>query len=249
MFRVAICTDDLVSIESLQIFLKKISNNISFVFDIQYFKSGEKLIQYCNCIGMENVHILILDMDIEDGVNWLDTAKSVRSCPNSQDVQIIFISHNISNILESFEIRPFQCFLKPITYDLFKEKMITLCNYIFSSFNRFLIIKSDENQVVLRIKEIRAIVKAKEILSQKRLIVFTEQEEYILKGSLTEYSQKLGRSFVHIHRSVIVNLEYVQMFNTNNVIMINQQSYPIGRTKLKLLKEAFSSYSFENRGG
>ncbi|MNW45230.1 hypothetical protein D3C74_224890 [compost metagenome] len=199
----------------LQHYLQQISYNTSFTFGIQYFCSGKKLIQCYNDIGIEKLHILILDMDIGDGSDGLVTAKTIRSFSSSQDVQIIFLSHYMKNILESYEAFPFQWFLKPINYDLFNEKMLSLCNYIFSSMNRLLIIKSDNYQVVLRIRDVIAIVKTKESLSQKRLIVITEQEEYILK------------------------------FNTQYVIMINQQIYPIGRSKIKLLKETYLSYSFE----
>ncbi|MNC58963.1 LytTr DNA-binding domain protein [compost metagenome] len=68
------------------------------------------------------------------------------------------------------------------------------------------------------------------------------QESIMTRGVLAEYIQNLGAPFLQIHRSVIINLNYIRRMTNSTVVMINNIELPIGRTKIKIVKEKLARY-------
>ncbi|QWU16639.1 two component transcriptional regulator, LytTR family [Paenibacillus sophorae] len=240
MLRVAVCDDETQMHKELQQFFSKLTANTLYKFDVHYFSSGEELLLYYQDQGRNAFHILVLDVEM-NGINGIDTAKKVRSLPD-RDVQIIFLTSYPEYMMNSFDVQTFQYLLKPLSYLLFETKMVKLCNYIFSSVNKFLTIRTEKEQIVLRISDIVSIVKVKHSLIQNKLKVTTVQQQYIISGTLLEYLNRLDNSFLLIHRSVIINLQHVRKFTAISVAMSNLEELPIGRTQAKAIKNAYARY-------
>lgn len=243
MFHVTVCSNDHYYIDIINKYLGQISRETGYIFNIQNFHTPQKFIQNFNSIQNSKLHLLIIDMDTDkDEYSGIGLAKIIRSLPSCKDMQILLFSNYIMNSLVSYEVQPFHFFLKPICFDNFNDKILALCGYILSSINRYLIVKSEDEQIVLRTKEIMAIEKEKESSIQKRLKVVTKEEDFIVRGTLKEFLLRLGEPFIHIHRSIIVNIEYVHKFKNQNVIMKNNKTYPIGRSKKNLIRDSLFLY-------
>lgn len=139
--------------------------------------------------------------------------------------------------MNSFDVQPFHYLIKPVDYEYFEAKIIKLCNYIISSVNRFLMIKTEDGHIVIKNSDVIAIVKIKHSLAKNRLKIITSMQHYIISGTISEYISKLNRPFMLIHRSVIVNLEHVHKFTATSVIMHNQEQFPITVLRQKRLKK------------
>ncbi|GIP21122.1 LytTR family DNA-binding domain-containing protein [Paenibacillus sp. J22TS3] len=240
MFRVGICIDETNSRKQLEQFLIKLSKTTSYSFEIKLFSSGESLIQYYRDHGSYAFHILILGIVLE-GMSGIETARYIRLIPD-RDVQIIFFTSHPEYMLESFEVQPFQFLLKPISYDIFKNNMVSICNYIISSVSRFLTVKTEEGQTVIKTSDIIGLIKIKQTLTQNKIKVITADQQYIISGTLHEYLKKLSYPFLLIHRSVIINLEHVHRFNASYVVMSNNDQMPITRAYVKQLKSIYALY-------
>jgi DNA-binding LytR/AlgR family response regulator len=233
----------------MQRFFSQLSANTSYTFEVSYFFSGETLLQHYKDHGPYTFHVLILDIEL-GGMSGMETAKKIRSLPD-RDVQIIFLTSYPEYVMDSFDVQPFQYLVKPVSYDLFQTKIMTLCNYIHSSVNHFFTIKTEQEEIVVRTSDVIAIVKVKHTLAQNKLNVITTQQPYMIKGTLLEYSDKLKFPFLLIHRSVIVNLEYVHRFTATTVIMSNNDEFPLGRSQAKHVKDTYARYlvkQFNERG-
>ena len=67
-------------------------------------------------------------------------------------------------------------------------------------------------------------------------------------GSLSELEEKLSAygNFLRIHRSYIVNLDYVQSISSRTVTMACLKEIPIPRNKYNEIKEAFLTEILDN---
>lgn len=239
----AICDDDKSMHKELQQYFAHFVSNTLYKLHISYFSSGEDLLHHYENQGPHSFQFLILDVEMK-GINGIETAMQVRSLPD-REVQIIFLTGYPDYMMDSFDVQTFQYLIKPLSYPIFETKMAKLCDYILASANRYLLIKTDREQIKLRTSEIIAIVKIKHSLVQNKLQVITSQHQYTTTGTLKRYLEELGTPFLPIYRSVIVNMEYIRKFTLNSVIMSNQQEFPIGRTKLKSVKNTYAYFMAE----
>ncbi|RRJ64094.1 DNA-binding response regulator [Paenibacillus oralis] len=240
MFRVAVCDDEEVEHGWLERLFKELSNSTPYTFRLDHFFNGEDLIEHYLKHEPFPFHILILGIEM-DGISGIETAQIIRSLPD-HDVQIIFLAHCPEYTMTSFDVQPFQYLLKPVPCEVMTKKLIHLCQYISTSVHRFIVIKFEQEQIVLRVNDILAIVKVKHNLSKNKLNVITAQRQYIITGTMMEYITKLDPPFLPIHRSVIVNLVHVRKFTAASVIMSNGDEFPIGRSQAKKFKDTYARH-------
>ena len=66
------------------------------------------------------------------------------------------------------------------------------------------------------------------------------------RGSLTEYENVfLARNeFIKIHRSYIINMDYIQSIEAGEIITYSGKSFPVSRLLVKDIKERYMNYIF-----
>lgn len=240
MFHIAVCDNDVMIHQQLQQYFSELSNSSTFKFNISYFSSGEELIEYYGHGGAYSFHILLLDIEMNE-INGIETAQRIRALPD-RELQIIFMSSYPEYMIESFDVQTFHYMIKPLAYPQFENILKKVFHYIESSTQSFVVIKIDQEQIVLRTSDIISIVKIKHVLSQNRIKVITTKEQYICSGTLADYLNRLGHPFMQIYRSIIINLEHVFRFSTDTVIMTNHEQFPIGRSQSKNIKDAYARH-------
>ncbi|SDD51735.1 two component transcriptional regulator, LytTR family [Paenibacillus sp. CF095] len=235
-----VCDDDKEIHEGLSQFFSEFERNNDCKFHLTYFSSGEELLEHYLCKNFEKFHFLFLDIEMA-GINGLETAKQIRSLTNN-DVTIIFLSSYPDYVMESFDVLTFQYLLKPLTYDVFESKMMRLCAHLSSTAKQVMFLKDQRGQNIVPISEIIAISKLKHSLVQNKLQVITTDQEFLITGTISSYSVKLGIPFLLVYRSVIVNMDYIRGFTANSVVTSNQLDFPISRTQIKQIKDTYAKY-------
>ncbi|RAU96856.1 LytTR family DNA-binding domain-containing protein [Paenibacillus sp. YN15] len=241
MFQVAICDDETEIHAVMQKFFERFSVAFGCKFDVHFFICGEDLLQYYRKCSVFPFHILILDIEME-GLTGIELANTIRLLPD-REVQIAYLTSHPNYIMSSLEAQPFQYWIKPIAYDFFAEKMSRLCQHILSSTHRFLYIQTKTGHLLLRHSSIIAIKKVKHTIVQNQLDILTDSGSHAITETLQGVLRKLGGyPFVLIHRSIIVNLYYIQKFTSTSVTMTNGHSFPIGRSHATELQAAYAKF-------
>lgn len=239
-YRVAICDDDQQQRELVQHMLMTLSMKTSIDFEIDYFESGELLVSYYEN-NQQPFHILILDIEM-GGINGIQTAQKIRDLKHL-DEQIVFLTSYPDYMIESFDVVTFQYLLKPIAVSTFEEKILKVCQYFQSLDKRILIIKSDYEEVVLKYDDIISIEAVKSLTMKNKLHVVTLQQTHTTKGIISNYATALKQyHFLQIHRSIIINLLHVKKFAGGMVLMSNGVELPIGRSKVKEVKDVYTKF-------
>lgn len=240
MYRVAICDDEDKQREIVRGLLTALSIKVNIDFEIEEFSSGEQLVTHYERNKLP-FHILILDVEM-GGINGIQTARQIRRL-KYLDEQIMFLTSYPEYMVESFDVMTFQYLIKPITPQVLEEKMIKLCQYFQALDKKFMIIKSAFEEVVLKHDDIIAIEAAKSLTIKSKLNFITLNQIYESKGILADYALALkDNNFLQIHRSVIINLLHVRKFSSGVVLMSGGIELPIGRSKLKEVKDCYTKF-------
>lgn len=240
MYRVGICSDKRKNQSNVVNSLLKASIETDLDFQIKLFSSGESFLDYYRSEG-ENIHFAIVDTGIED-VRSVDLVKNIRNVYDS-DLRTIIMAESVDNVISNLEIQPFRYVLNPINYGIFRQKVVEVCKDIDRAEDEYVLINSDGEDLLLKQSDIILIESAKELSSSGKLEVETREGRYIAKGRLSNYAEKLrSHSFLQIHRSYLVNLDYVNKIKSKSVVLKDERELPIGRTKAKDVKAAYSRF-------
>ncbi|MFD0586954.1 LytR/AlgR family response regulator transcription factor [Paenibacillus sp. GCM10027627] len=240
MYRVAVCDDEEKQRELVKSMLIALSVKANIDFEIQLFSSGEQLLSHYEQ-GEPSFHILILDIEMS-GINGIQTARKIRGL-KKLDEGIIFLTSYPEYMVESFDVMTFQYLIKPVAPSVMEEKIIKLCQYFKSLDKKFMIIKSGYDEVVLKHDDLICIEAAKSLTMKSKLIFTATNGTYESKGIISEYASALrDHSFLQIHRSIIINLLHVRKFSSGEVHMASGLELPIGRSKIKEVKDVYTKY-------
>ncbi|MGG4439543.1 LytR/AlgR family response regulator transcription factor [Brevibacillus fortis] len=240
MYRVAICDDEEKHREFVKSILMTLSIKANIEFVIESFGSGEQLVSYYECHETP-FHILILDIEM-GGMNGIQTARKIRGL-NNLDEQIIFLTSYPKYMVESFDVMTFQYLIKPIAPSILEEKIIKLHQYFQALNKKYMVIKSGYEEVVLKYDELISIEAAKSLTIKSKLHFTTTNQTYESKGIISHYAMALKDcNFLQIHRSIIINLLHVRKFASGVVLMSNGLELPIGRSKIKEVKDVYTKF-------
>ncbi|MGP0583409.1 LytR/AlgR family response regulator transcription factor [Paenibacillus timonensis] len=240
MFRVAVCDDDEQQRDQLRQILLALSFKANIEFEIELFPSGEQLVSHYEQ-EKAAFHILILDVEMS-GINGIVVARRIRELQHL-DEQIIFLTSYPEYMVESFDVFIFQYLIKPVAPSVLEEKVIRLCRYFQAQEKKFLIVQSGYEDVVLKHDEIIAIESAKSLTVKNKLKFITVSQVVESKGLISKYAESLkDNQFLQIHRSIIINMNHVNRFAGSVVQMSNGLELPIGRSKVKEVKDFYTKY-------
>lgn len=220
---IAICEDEKIIRETVSCYCQKygIENNIEL--NIIEFTNGEEVLEY-------NLYIDLLFLDIGlPGISGIEVKNHIVKTDNIN--YIAFVSGYKDRVWEAFSKKTLGFINKPIMYEKICE-MISNCN---KAIEYDISIDISMGNCIIPVKVSSIIhINAQNVYSK----VITNKEAYLVRESLTEWEIRLKNySFFRIHKSNLVNMEYIRDIEKGYVILDNGTKLKIGRTKIQSLKK------------
>ena len=183
-------------------------------------------------VAIENnkIDILFLDIDMPglSGVELRKKANQVPAC--------IFITSHPEFAVESFELETLDFIVKPLKLDRFEQTVRRITDF-FDIKNKATLFESSIGGDVIYIKEGHEQTKVKlheilylEALKDYTLIITPQKRHCVLSSIGTLLKENHFQSFIRIHRSFAVQKQFIQKINTQEIILNNNISIPIGRS-------------------
>jgi DNA-binding LytR/AlgR family response regulator len=228
MLRIAVCDDEKAICAQLEYILKKISDSLLEEIQIEVFFSGEELCEFL----IKNAYFDIIFLDIElKLMNGIEVGKKLREEMLNEITQIIYISGKESYAMELFEVRPLNFLVKPLSHERIKE--------VFKTALR--LIKRNEQFFTYQMGHISYKVAMKDILyfesNDRKINIITTKGVDTFYGSLDETLKQVEESqFLNIHKSYLVNYNYIARFEYTQVTMANGKVLPISQARRKTIR-------------
>ncbi len=207
--------------------------NTTVAFD--YFTDGEAFLKTLN----NHIHYDILFLDIEmPHMDGITLCKQIREI--SPDALVIFISNKEELVFQSFEVSPFRFIRKSELSSLIPS----LTDAIIVELNR-------RSPVSLKITDAggdiisfdpRTILYAE--AQRKECLIVTKQGKQLIRYKFMDLENLLSQHhFVKIHRSYLVNMDYISRITKTSVILTDKTELPISRGSSEKIKQTFITYS------
>lgn len=196
----------------------------------------------------ENLNVLFATTEVFEAIDFLKKEKvdliftdiQMPELTGIQFMKILNDSHKFivttaysDYALESFNFRVIDYILKPITkerFDLAVKKYIDLFNSQTINQSTYIFVKADGRQVKINFSDLLYIEGLKDYLR-----IHTKTEKIMVLETMKSFEAKLPKNFKRIHRSFIINLDYLTSIDGNSVYL-DQKILPIGETYRKEIK-------------
>lgn len=217
--KIAICDDDKIICEYIKKTIEAYAYKKGFNIDIQVFNSGYNLL-----FGMNNsFDVLFLDIELKD-MTGIEIGKKLR-LEISHPMEIIFISAHPEYALDLFKIRPMDFLIKPFN-EIDVEKIIDECYSKCHASNEYMTYKSGTDIGRVRYDDILYLSSD----LRKILIHKTDSNIIDIYAKLDDISKKLPEQiFWRIHKSYIVNIRKVELFQYETMKLINGEILTISK--------------------
>ena len=239
MIKVALCDDDIFILNEMQGFLDRYCRernreimHTTFCSPLELLREIERGVRF---------DVLFLDI-LMPGQNGIETAAEIR-CYDS-NIKIVFLTSSAEFAVQSYTVEAYFYQLKPLRWEDFFQGMDSVlekCTH------------EQENSLILRCKGLLTRINLGklefcEVIHRTLLFHLTSGKVLESTGSLDELSRKLSPydCFLRIHRSYIINLNYVQNISYRAVTMTCLTEIPIPRGKYNEIKDLFLAHAFRN---
>lgn len=178
--------------------------------------------------------IYFIDITLKNNVNGIDLARQIKLF--DKNCYIIFISAKNDLIHDTLSTRAFY-FIRKSSY---KIDLMTFFNLIDDEFK-------EDSFISLCYKSKKSHISLNDIVyieSQgHRLFIKTKDQEYYDNHTLKEIMNLLQKhKYVQIHKSYIINIDYLVSFKNNTITMIDNKKITVGRVFQPQFKQFYQEY-------
>lgn len=230
-YRMAICDDDAAQRKHLAGIVTEWAEQGGHLIEIKTYSGAQAfLFDYAE---EKDLDILLLDIEM-DGMDGVTLAKELRQ--DNETVQIVFITGYPDYIAEGYDVAALHYLLKPVK----KEKLAEVLDravQISKKTPPSLLVSTDRETVRILLDDIYYVEAQGHYMS-----VYTAKEEYRLRMTVSEITEKLGEGFFRCSRSYVVGLRHVSRVTKSEVILDNRVSLPLGRGQYHEINQKLISY-------
>lgn len=223
--RVAICDDCNNCLELTERVLDEMKD---YIWEYESFLNGKELLDYLSKNEIRfDLYILDIDMPELDGI---ELAKEIRK----QDISalIIYQTSHLDYMEKALDTVMFHYLVKPVEDEKLKELLKKANHYLERTGKRFSFLYQ-KNICSIPCRDIFYFEKDK-----RKVYIHASSGLYETYSSMKDILDRLQEElFLEVSCSHIVNMEYVKLIKKDEVILYDGTVFPIGRTKLKKIRE------------
>lgn len=233
--KIALCDDnsgDLLQIASLlEAYRHSRKAELSYVS----FQGATELLA---SMERRDYDLLLLDV-LMPGVDGMQAARELRE--HNSRTEIVFLTSSPEFAVESYSVRAHYYLLKPAT----EEKLFPILDRLMTDFKNpedALRIKTQSSVFSLPYGKIECI----EVSAKKLYFYLTDGGTREVAGRLADFEQALLKrpGFIKVHRSYLVNLQWVQELRQGELVTVGGRRVPVSRTGYPQVRTAYTQFLF-----
>ena len=230
IIRIAICDDDIDIANRLKKIVDESKVYGSCEHFVEVYNSAEEILEAVE--DNECIDIIFMDIKLGDS-NGIDVAREIKEiCP---DVMLVYVTAFQDYVYDVFDTVPIGFVVKP-----FDEEEINVC------LKRAIKMLKKHEAIFVRMGKKILKVPIKDIMymcsSGREIHIYDRNDEkYVQYGKLDDYERRLAPyiEFIRIHKSNLVNFDYVTRYEGKKVILMNDMELSISRDKRNCVRERY----------
>lgn len=226
---IAICDDSELDALAARNVIRNTLNNLNKEADIEYYLNAED-IQNKLLKRKEPLDLLILDIDMPD-ISGLDLAESLRA--NNLKLLIIFLSNHEEFVFKAIEFQPFRYIRKIKLETEMPIAIQSAVNIIKINSDKQIILNTDDGEMKIMVSDIMYF----ETDGRKIAVWLNNERKLLVNKTIIDLQEAIAKeNFISIHRSCVVNTDYVKNMHDTILTMKNGQQLAVSRRKYKDIK-------------
>ena len=236
MLWIAVCDDEVMECDRIAKKIRGILEEMKVPCTIRQFYSGRELLQSSETFDMIFLDIIMGDMD------GMRTAQMVRE--RAFDNILVFISSSREYVFDAYEVEAFQYLLKPVDDEKLRRMLQKAVGKTENHSQEFIIISRERQKKKLFLNEIYYFeIRGRMIDAHGTGGVFSYYGQIgILEKDLKE------KGFFRCHKSYLVNLKYVDVYNRQEIVLDNGERIGIAKRRYEEFCREILKYMRENGG-
>ena len=236
MLSIAVCDDEVIECCNMAKRIKDILEDMKIPCIIRQFQSGRELLQ-----ALESFDIVFLDIIMQD-LDGMKTAQIFRE--KAFDKIIIFISSSREYVFDAYDVEAFQYLLKQVDNRKLKKALQKAVLKTEKHSQEFIIVSRERQKKKLFLDDIYYFeIKGRVVDVHGTEGIFTYYEQ------IGELENKLrDKGFFRCHKSYLINLKYVDVYNRQEVTLENGEAIAIAKRRYEEFCQAVLKAMRENGG-
>ena len=212
-----------------------LENYIDVIPNLEIVASCKNAFEVMDVLQKQAVDILFLDINMPK-LSGLSLLKTMKEKPN-----VIITTAYPEYAIEGFELSVTDYLLKPFSLERFlqavnkvnqnsiiqKEATITSKE----EYSKSIFVKSDKKIIKLNFDEINYVEGYGNYIK-----IFTDKM-ILTPQTLSDFLEKLPNQFLRTHKSFIINFNQLKLIDGNQVVLVNDNKLPVGKSYRKDLLE------------
>ena len=227
MIKLAICDDDVIFCDWLEQELLCYEKKKNCKISIEIYYSEKQLLDK---LTEEHFDMLFLDICLENS-NGIDIGAEIRKRSCGKELRITYISTYQEYAIRLFCIHPFDFLVKPVkSKELFRvmdelRELLAEQNKIFEYVDTKGLHKISYDHILY-------------FYSMGKMVhIVTLENDIEYRGKLKEVSDRTGNYFLLIHKSYLINMQYVEHYEYHTVVMKDKVRLNISKVNQKQVRE------------
>ena len=227
---IAICDDSKSDAIAAKDVISQTAKNLHIKAEIDYFLSAaeveNKLLK-----KKEPLDLLILDIDMPQ-ISGLELAERLRA--SNLNLLIIFLSNHEEFVFRAIEFQPFRYIRKIKLESEMPLAIRSAAKIIEAKKDKQIVLNTDDGEMRIMISEIMYY----EADKRKTIVHLENGKNCLSNKNITELSELIkSDKFIMIHRSCVVNADFIRTIKNDIIIMKNSETILISRRKTKDVKQ------------
>ena len=235
MLKIAVCDDSRELLEKVEKDLLEYESARITPVTVHTYSNAMELL---DGLKKTDYDILILDI-IMPGFTGMQAAHEIRKF--NEEIKIIFLASSKEFAIESYSVGAYYYLLKPVL----NEKLFSVLDKVVSE-----ITSKQESCVIYTHMGIVNIPFAKieclEVYNKHLVFHLSDGSTKETRGALTDYENVFleRKEFLKIHRSYILNMDYIHSIEAGEIATYSGKKFPDSRLLAKDIKERYMNYMF-----
>lgn len=236
MLWIAVCDDEIMECSKTATRIRGILDEMKVPCMIRQFYSGRELLR-----SSETFDIIFLDI-IMDGLDGMRTARLVRE--NAYDKLLVFTSASRDFVFDAYDVEAFQYLLKPIEDKKLKNVLQKAVRKTEERSQAFIIVNRDRQKKKLFLDDIYYFE-----IRGRMIDVHGTGGIFSYYGQIGLLERELqGKGFFRCHKSYLVNLKYVDVYNRQELALDHGERIAIAKRRYEAFCVEILKYMREKGG-